>query len=303
MPARLEAKTRDSLSKRAHFAAILPLAKPFEPDVLGIVEKAQRVVAPAGAKVLLHPAMRQIEKAEAGRGLSSLLHRPTDTKMMFLVIDHVGVWIAARDEPMTHRGDLSRWPNPEVWPEGEAAIAKHTAHVEICDLGFMRDRGVERLDRAFNRAAAVTAAMAAVVTSSEPLGMLWHPAKNGVRLDAFADQVAHAVMGQAPLDLWMRWFYLKPETTGEKPGVLTRGLIPFIGHEIEVRPSPAPAEDALRLAHEFASMVIDRGARARTGMIVSLSRDLSATVRVGESRTRQGLPVYELSVNRPVEQP
>jgi hypothetical protein len=301
MPARLEAKTRDSLSKRAHFAAILPLAKPFEPDVLDLVEKAQRVVSPAGAKVLLHPDMRKLEKAEERRGLTSFLYRPTDTKMVYLVIDHVGVWIAARDEPMTHRGDLTRWPNPEVWPEGAETVSRHGAYVEICDLGFMRDRGVERLDRAFNRAAAVTAAMAAVVASSEPLGMLWHPAKNGMRLDAFADQVAQAVMGQAPLDLWMRWFFVKPEVPQHRPGVITRGLFPFIGHEIEVRPSPAPSEDALRLAREFASMVIDRGARARTGMIVSLSRDLSATVRVGESRTREGLPVFELSVNRPVE--
>ena len=296
MSARLESKTLESLSKRDHFAAVLPLAEHYEPDVLDLVEKIQRVVSPAGAKVLLHPNMRTLERADQG-GLATLFTRQTDTRMVFLVIDHVGVWIAVRNQPVRHRGDLTRWPNPDVWSDGATAIEEHAAHVEICDLDFMRDRGVGQLDRAFNRAAAVTAAMAGVVASCKPRALLWHPAMNAVPSESFPDQVAQAVMGQAPLDLWMRWFYVKPQSAELRPGILTRGLMPFIGHEIEVRSSPVHEADALRLAYEFASMVIDRGARARTGMIVSLSRHLSATVRVGDSRTRDGLPVYELSVN------
>lgn len=285
MPARIERKTREALAKRAHFSAILPLSEAYEPDLNGLVHKVQRIVAPSGAKVLLHPEMRKLEKAETG-GLLGFGAKPTETRMIFLVIDHVGVWIAARQGPLEHYGALGRWANPEVWPEGLTSLSNHAAWVEICDLGFMRDRGVERLDRAFNRAAAVTAAMAAVAASSKGVGLLWHPARNALPIESFVDQVEQVILGRAPLDLWMRWFYVQPEDPALKAGVITRGLLPFVGHEVEVRPSQLAPEEAVELTYEFARMLIDRGTEPRTGMIVAPGRNLRATVRVGESSTR-----------------
>ncbi|MEM7499592.1 MAG: hypothetical protein AAF371_16575 [Pseudomonadota bacterium] len=296
MPARIERKTRESLEKRDHFAGIVPLAEPFEPDLEAIVERVQRLVAPAGAKVLLHPLMRKLEQASETSIFNLGSAQPTRTRMVFLVIDHVGVWIAAREGELEHRGDLSRWPNPGAWPEGAQEIGRHRAWLEVADLGFMRDRGIARLDRAFNRAAAVTAALAAVVGQTDPLGILWWPAQNAIAPERFAAQVERVLGGEAPLELWLRWFYTKPQNEGDEDGILTRGLISFTGYEIEVPPGPIASDLARAIVFEFARMVIDHGTEPRTGMIIALSGRRTATIRLGDSVTRPGLPVCELTV-------
>ncbi|MEL6577762.1 MAG: hypothetical protein AAFQ81_17915 [Pseudomonadota bacterium] len=296
MPARIERKTRESLQKRDHFAGILPLAEPFEPDLEAIVERVQRLVAPAGAKVLLHPMMRKLEQTGETSIFNLGSSQPTRTRMVFLVIDHVGVWIAARDGEYDLRGDLSRWPNPSAWSTGTQEIGRHSAWLEVADLGFMRERGIARLDRAFNRAAAVTAALAAVAGQTDPLGILWWPAQNAISPDRFATQVERVLGGEAPLELWLRWFYTKPRREGEEDGILTRGLLSFTGYEIEVPPGPIASDLARAIVFEFARMVIDHGTEPRSGMIVALSGRRTATIRLGDSVTRPGLPVCELTI-------
>ncbi|MEM6942220.1 MAG: hypothetical protein AAF565_00520 [Pseudomonadota bacterium] len=297
MPARIERKTRESLEKRDHFAGLIPLAEPFEPDLEEIVERTQRLVAPAGAKVLLHPMMRKLEQASEGGLFSFSASQPTRTRMLFLVIDHVGIFIAARQGELEHRGDLSRWPNPSAWPEGSEALGRHRAWLEVADLGFMRDRGIARLDRSFNRAAAVTAALAAIAGQVQPIGLLWWPAMNAIAPSRFASQVERVLGGEAPLELWLRWYYTKPRQEGHEDGILTRGLLSFTGFEIEVPSSSLDADLARAVAFEFARMVIDHGTEPRTGMIVALSGQRTATIRLGESATRPGLPVCELTVS------
>ncbi|MEM6680403.1 MAG: hypothetical protein AAF675_21260 [Pseudomonadota bacterium] len=291
----MERKTRETLAKTEHFAGIMPLAKPATLDVATIMERAQRLVAPSGAKVLLHPEMRKLEGGGGFRlGLGS--GQPTETQMLYIVIDHVGLFISAREGQLQHRGNLARWPNPGLWPEGAKVIEGHTAWLEIADLGFMRERGIARLDRAFNRAAAVTAAMAAVAGDADPLAVLWHPAGNALPPATFAPQVARVLQGEAPLDLWLRVFFIRPREEGAHDGVLTRGLASFTGFEIEVRSGPLPREESKAVALEFARMLVDNGTEPRTGLIIGLSGGRTAQMRIGESQTRKGLPVCELVV-------
>ncbi|MGF1554357.1 MAG: hypothetical protein ACFBWO_17915 [Paracoccaceae bacterium] len=299
MPARIERRTREHLAKHAHFAALVPLAAPYHPVVIDLVDRIERIVAPSGARVLLHPEMRRLERARATR-IPLISGGHTDTEMAFLVIDHVGLFVAAREGEAEHRGPLAPWVNADIWPEGTAGIAGHAAWVEIADLGFMRESAIEPLDSAFNRAAAVTAATLAVVDAAEALGVFWHPAKNALPPAAFAAQAGRVIRGEAPLAAWLRYLYLASDDDALAEGVVTKGLAAFTGHEIEVLPSLLPREEARVLAFEFARMVIDRGAVPRTGMIVSPSRQFSATVRVGESRLHPGLAVYELTVSAPV---
>ncbi|MEM6422885.1 MAG: hypothetical protein AAF698_09870 [Pseudomonadota bacterium] len=297
MPARVERRIREQLVKREHFASVLPLSEPYAPDMEDLVARMEKAVEGSGARVLLHPEMRKVEAAEKG-GPLNFLSRPTLTKMLIVVIDHVGIFIGARDGRMEHRDTLGNWANTDLWPDGPAEISKHRAWVEIADLGFMRDRGVERLDRAFNRAAAVTAATAAVVEASKPLGVLWHPAKNAMSVQDFTDQFGRVIKGEAPVEFWLRYLFLKPEDPREEEGVITKGLAPFTDHEIEVLPSVMRKEDARTLAFDFARLVIDRGAVPRTGMVININRGFTATVRVGESAVHSGLKVYELTVSK-----
>ncbi|MEO1467949.1 MAG: hypothetical protein AAFV86_02750 [Pseudomonadota bacterium] len=297
MSARIERKTRETIAKSDHFAAILPLEEPYIPDTVDLVERIERIVSASGARVLLHPEMRKIEAAEQGGGGLLSFGRPTRTRMVFLVIDHVGIWIAARAGEYEFRSGLTRWVNTDLWPGGPAEVARHRAWVEIADLGFMRDRGVARLDRAFNRAAAVTAATAAVAEACNPLAVLWYPAKNTLPVNAFSDQVGQVVNGRAPLALWMRYLYIRSDDPELNEGVVTKGLAPFCDHEIEVLPSTLSPSDARAMAFEFARLVIDRGTEPRSGMLLTPGRSHTATVRVGESELHRGLRVYELTVS------
>ncbi|MEM9783761.1 MAG: hypothetical protein AAF899_14980 [Pseudomonadota bacterium] len=326
MLARIERRTRESLARREHFAAILPLRTPYIPNVEDLAGRIEKVIEGSGAKVLLHPDQRKVEAALSGReddsesfatGFARSLTESitggrevrlpgglrigsgtTNTRMLFLVIDHVGVWIAAGDGEMEHRGKLAPWVNGDLWPAGVGEIGRHRAWIEICDLGFMRDRGVARLDRAFNRAAAVTAAASAVAAATDPLAVLWYPAKNALPVEAFEEQVGEVVAGRAPLAMWLRYLHIRPDEEGLNEGIVTKGLAPFCDHEIEVLPSTLGRKEARAAAFEFARLVVDSGTEPRTGMLLTPSRNHTAVVRVGESQIHKGHQVYELTVQQ-----
>lgn len=297
----LEQRLRRELARREHFSIILPLPEPLAaPDPKAFRESLRAVVAHSGATVDLHPLMRGAAPSRSGL-LGRLLptQAPESTgRDLFFVVSDVAIWIAFRDTPVGEEQDVARFVNPESWPAGQAELARHRAHVEICDLGLIGQGRVLPADAAFNRAVAVTAAAAAVVRLALPLALLWLPARGALPPAAFRDQLARVLAGHAPLELWMRWFFLRGGE-GERPGIVTRGLAPFIGREIEVRPSARPESEALALAFAMASFLIDHQVQVSDGQLVTPAPGLTARVRLGESRVRRGLQVCELTVPPP----
>lgn len=288
----IERQTRAELSARAHFAAYLPLAEPASVELETVYDKVKTLVSHGGAEVFLHPRQKKLE--QGGGRLFGFRGGGREPKMFFLVVSGVGIWIVLREAPLNGVVDLPKWVNPETWPDGLDGMRGHRAAIEIYDLGLMKGSVGPVLDVAFNRAVAVTVAAAAMAQIVPPLGLLWHPARGALPPAAFRDQIGRVIQGAAPLELWMRWYYLRPEP-GERPGVITRGLMPFVGREIEVRPSGHDEADALTLTFAFASLLIDHGANVVTGATVSPTPRLAARVRVGDSRMRRGMPVYELT--------
>jgi hypothetical protein len=298
----LEQRLRQELSRRQHFAAILPMPSAVPPpDIGALMSGVRAVVAHAGALVDLHPLMKG-GGPDKGGGLARLMpsRAPVQTGQdYFIVVADVALWVAWRTVPLDHYGELPRFVNPETWPGDPAQLATHGGHVEICDLGLVTRRPMSAQDAAFNRAVAVTAVSAAIVRMALPLGILWHPARSALPPKLFRDQLGRVLAGQAPLELWMRWFFLRG-ADGQRPGIITRGLAPFIGREVEVRPSTRPEAEAMALAFAAASHLIDRGGYIADGQIFSPTPGLSARVRVGESKARKGLAVYEMTLpNKP----
>lgn len=298
----LEQRLRKELARREHFSILLPMPEPVSaPDPKAFRDALRAVVAHAGATVELHPLMRNGVPAQRSSGLGRLF--PIKAPEMsghdlFFVVADVAIWIAFHDRPIGDADEVGRFVNPEAWPGGRTALSSHRAHIEICDLGLMGRRQMSPPDAAFNRAVAVTAAAAAVVRAAMPLALLWLPARGALAPADFRDQLARVLAGRAPLELWMRWFFLRAGE-GERPGVITRGLIPFIGREIEVRPSPRPESEALALAFATASFLIDQRGAVKDGQLVTPVPGLSARVRLGESRVRRGLQVIELTIPSP----
>lgn len=299
----LEQRLRKELARREHFSLLLPLPEPLAaPDPRDLREGLRAVTAHSGATIEIHPLMRGAQpKAPRGPLARILPTRPPEVsgQDLFFVVSDVALWIAFRDTPIGDADELGRFVNPETWPAGREDLSRHRAHIEICDLGLMGRTPMLPADAAFNRAVAVTAAAAAVARMALPLGLLWLPARGALPPASFRDQLARVLAGQAPLELWMRWFFLRG-AEGERPGVITRGLAPFIGREIEVRPSIRPEAEALALAFATASMLIDRQGRVIDGQLLSPAPGLTARVRLGESRVRRGLQVCELTVPPPL---
>jgi hypothetical protein len=280
---------------------ILPLDAPAEAAGETEIHAAIRdVVAHSGASVAPHPAMRQDYAASRlGRLIAPRRATAGTHADHFAVVSDVALWIAFRDAPCTSRGEIPRFVNAETWPRVAASPAEHRAHIEICDLGMVGRNLMAPPDAAFNRAVAVTAAAAALTRFVSPLAMLWHPARAAIPPSSFRDQIGRLLGGQAPLELWMRWFLLRGGE-GENPGVITRGLRSFSGREIEVRPSSRSEAEALALAFAAASLMIDKGRVFQDGEMLAPMPGQNVRVRLGESSARAGLPVVELSATGPV---
>ena len=153
-----------------------------------------------------------------------------------------------------------------IWPEAASAMRAHRAHVVV---GM-----VQEINRktALAEASAVTLLAAALSELLPATAMIWTTAASitsPASLRAHAQRLATAV----PLDIWLQlaWLDGPPTPDGKRTlAVLTQGLLPFVGRELEFAPRPLdPPTVALRVLGAGEYLIIN-GPVIKERMIESL---------------------------------
>ena len=125
-----------------------------------------------------------------------------------------------------------------VWPQAAERLGQHKAHAIVTHL-----QGATTHAEALLAAATVQVLAAALGALLPTIGAYWGTGDTVTETSAFQAAATSLVAGNLPTDAWvqMRWLDGPRTDKGERTlAVLTTGLMPFLGREIEFQPATWP---------------------------------------------------------------
>ncbi len=193
-----------------------------------------------------------------------------------LTIDHANVVIESHDHPV-ERGDilpplkiLRTWnPTP--------AQRSHQAHLTITCGGNLAG-----LEGALAYSAATHFVATGIAAIVHPLAILWGPARALLEPGEHAMAAETLLTGTIPHSSWVSYAPVVAQgyPAADATGMVTYGLRPFIGHELELAPRPGDPRSAYRCLGAIVRRVLRGGIDLRDGLkIVARDAGMSMTVR------------------------
>lgn len=259
-----------------HFTATILLNEPWPLDVDTV----------AAAVEDLYPEIGRVEAMPGqSAGLDSGLLR----------IDGGHVVLTSVPHPVPHHEMTPDQDSLRSW-DPSSALRGHRAHLEVSCGG--RLPGLEGAEAYAAAVHFVAAAASAVAPAS---AIFW---KRGCTLSEpgqFRDQAARLIKGRMPLGAWVGFAAVTPKgySKDDVVGMVTHGLRPFIGRELELAARPCTVMDAFGLITSIARQALDHGMQMADGQRLEpldgsgpglklrerrywLRRDLSAFVLVAD---------------------
>ncbi len=183
-----------------------------------------------------------------------------------------------------------------TWPDAEQQLAAHRANV-IVHAGANTKDWNGALDSAQN----VSVVSATLADMLPTIGIYWSEGwvvtKAGAFIQATEQVLARKYSGAA----WFQfWFLDGPPTEGGEPttAVLTTGLEPFFGWEIEFLPTAlSPATTGQRLLG-LIEYLLTNGPVLKDGDTMGVSYEEAIRIRFAKQGQRPGIPVVQLTLEK-----
>lgn len=174
----------------------------------------------------------------------------------------------------------------------ETAIRRHVGAVEIgCGGDLPGLEGVEAY------AAAVHFIATAACRVAPVSAVLWRDGWAISEPGAFAAGAETILSGRMPLGAWVSFAMVVPKgyAPEEATGMVTYGMRPFIGRELELAPRPGTPRDAYRCVSGVARMALDRGLALEDGQqLADPAGAFAVTVRERTFWLRRDLSAFVL---------
>lgn len=270
---------------KAGFSALLPM-RPlprFSPGEL--VTVLNRILGPAGAGAELVPRLTRFEQSPGG---ARVWHRPKVPPRVGVDVAGITLVVEGRDRPACGLADAGAL-DFRSWPAGARDVARARAHVRVFEA---EPALAAELDLNHDRAAALTALAVAVAELVQPAGIVWEPSGVAVPVAELTAALPALMAAEAPVALWVG--------VAAKPwgGVVTRGLYPLLGAEIEVRAPALSQAAAGRVAMGLAAEILESGRPPSEGARIEQGRGIGFLVRYRGAEDG-GAPAVVLEEARP----
>ena len=263
-----------------YFSASILLERPWPLDM----DRIARAVSER------FPEIGEVD-AVAGQG---------DADSGVLTIDHAQVVLQSADERVTEEAYRPPLKILRAW-DPAPAVRRHRAHLRISCGGRLSG-----LDGALAYAAATHFVAAAVAGITRPRAVLWEPARALVEPGDFAIGAETVLTGAAPLMSWLSYAPVVPEghTPANATGMVTYGLKPFIGRELELAPRPGDPRAAYRCLGSVVRRLMKGGITLRDGQrMIDAEAGVSLTVRERRYWLRREESVFVLVAEDSVVDP
>ena len=226
-----------------HFSANLLLERPWDLNIDAIASALRTLFPTIGAVDSVHG---QADDSDAG----------------VLIIEGATVVVQSFPKPVPAE-DLTPELRPLRAGGADDAAKAHTAHLTISAGGALPG-----LEGAEAYAALVHFVAAAALSITPATAVFW---KNGwtlSRAETFSAAADMLLQGKMPVGTWLSFAVIVP--TGMQPsdgtGMVTYGLRPFIGRELELAPRPCEARSAFQTLNAISRKVLDTGAKLSEGI-------------------------------------
>lgn len=253
-----------------HFTATVLLDRPWEPDPAALADAIRA----------RFPQIGRIEPGRAGAAGEATLD-----------IEGAPVTLTAVPEPLQRERLVPPMKLIRNWQPG-AAVRGHAAHIQIACGGTLPG-----LDGAEAYAAAVHFVAATVCATAPARAVFWAGAWTLNEPRAFADGARMILDGRMPLGAWIGFAAIVPRgyAPSDATGMVSYGMRPFIGRELELAPRPGDPQGAWRCITRVARAILDRGLPLRDGQrIADAGGSFALTVREQSAWLRHDLPAYVL---------
>ena len=174
-----------------------------------------------------------------------------------------------------------------VWREAGKVLAGHKGHIIVANLG-----GKDGLKGALASARLVSLVTASLLDLVPALGVYWSGGDAVSPPEKFARSVAD-IDRQLPLEIWLQlgFYTAEPLINGQQPvGLITTGLAPFIGREIDFVPTNASPVMVAQRVIGTASYLLVQGVVFKDGETLGISK----TERISVGLIDGDVPVYRL---------
>jgi hypothetical protein len=125
----------------------------------------------------------------------------------------------------------------------------------------------------------------------EAAAVIWHASRRAVPGEQLATMVAALAQGRAPVLLWLG----RLSQPARARGVVTRGLFPLLGAEIEVEVRDLPPDAAFEIARDMAEEVLRSGEPPEDGARLGYDRTTEFGVRYRANGHAGAVPAVVLS--------
>ena len=180
------------------------------------------------------------------------------------------------------------------WSQAGEVVAQCKAHLIVAPV--LPTNGVH--SAALQAAVDLTRLCAALVEIEGARAVVWTTGDVLVEAPRFGLAANELVQKRIPLMSWINLIpVLGPKTEkGEQTfAVLTSGLQPFIGREVEFPPSTMKSEEITKRVLGFAHLLILRGPFVKDGETIGISANDFIVVKEQPQGQRPGIPVFSLS--------
>jgi hypothetical protein len=155
------------------------------------------------------------------------------------------------------------------WPPAAECLAQHRAHLIVALVDERRDRVAKALR--------LTRFVAALLPTSEALGLQWGGSRQVHEPAAFCEIAAKMTREDLPLHLWIDFQVEASE--GNSLQLYTTGLDAFGRLELEVANYTGAPQDLVNHAYNLAHYLLERGAVIKDGETIGLPGEVQVTVR------------------------
>jgi hypothetical protein len=256
--------------RRLAQSAILPTRALPRFNVSDLLFYVRQMLAGTPAVVDIEPSLTAEEVSPAS---ARVWTRPKSPPTAGIRIDDIVVSVAGHDRPAFAAEQFAELDDSD-WPGGRGELARGRAHVVVAEVGA----GFGGLDYNHDRSVAVTVVAAAAARLVETIGLVWQASLRCVPADRLPELMQVLEEERVPVALWLGARQV-PADADRPAALVTRGLYPLLGAEIEVGLSRPPSNTELDIARRLAEEIIGSGAWPEHGARLDFGKGYGFLVR------------------------
>lgn len=256
-----------------NFNATLLLTEPWPLDIDAVADAVRRRFPKIGAV--------EAVEGQGVRGESGVL-----------TVDSGNVVLKTVPAPFARKQLSPSLKTLKTW-DPEPVIRDHQAHLTISCGGA----ALSGVDGAKAYAATCHFVAAAAATVAPASAVFWREGWTLTETDPFVRSTGMMLQGRMPMGAWISFASIVPRDASPDnvAGMVTYGLKPFIGRELELAPRDGDARAAYRILSNVVRSILNRGFELHDGQkIVDEANDVTMAVSARTYWLRRDLSAFVL---------